>query len=132
MNIKGIDTEACCGTHADNTAEVGWIKLVKTQRISDGIVRLYYVARDRAMQVINTEGQILHNLCKGWGVDQNQIEMTANRFFSDKKHFEALCSKQDQQILQLQAKVLLRDQEQHLFFVKSEQAAPTLYIGFLP
>jgi len=44
VNIAGIDTEACCGTHCDSTAEVGWIKIVKTQRISDGIVRLYYVA----------------------------------------------------------------------------------------
>ena len=44
VNIEGVDTEACCGTHADNTAEVGWIKILKTQRISDGIVRLEYVA----------------------------------------------------------------------------------------
>lgn len=44
VNIEGIDTEACCGTHCDNTAEVGWIRLLKSQRISDGIVRLYYVA----------------------------------------------------------------------------------------
>lgn len=44
VNIEGIDTEACCGTHADNTAEVGWIRMIKTCRISDGIVRLYYVA----------------------------------------------------------------------------------------
>jgi alanyl-tRNA synthetase len=30
VDIEGIDTEACCGTHADNTAEVGWIRVVKT------------------------------------------------------------------------------------------------------
>lgn len=30
VNIEGIDTEACCGTHANNTAEVGWIKMIKT------------------------------------------------------------------------------------------------------
>jgi Alanyl-tRNA synthetase len=23
VNIEGTDTEACCGTHCDNTAEVG-------------------------------------------------------------------------------------------------------------
>jgi len=55
VNIEGIDTEACCGTHADNTAEVGWIKIIKTQRISDGIVRLYYVAHERAIDVLNGE-----------------------------------------------------------------------------
>lgn len=30
VNIKGVDTEACCGTHADSTAEVGWIKIIKS------------------------------------------------------------------------------------------------------
>jgi alanyl-tRNA synthetase len=30
VNIEGIDTEACCGTHCDSTAEVGWIKIVKS------------------------------------------------------------------------------------------------------
>lgn len=49
VNIEGIDTEACCGTHLDSTAEVGWIRLIKSQRISDGIVRLYYVAQERAI-----------------------------------------------------------------------------------
>ena len=29
VDIEGVDTEACCGTHCDNTAEVGWIKLLK-------------------------------------------------------------------------------------------------------
>jgi alanyl-tRNA synthetase len=49
VDIAGVDTEACCGTHADNTAEVGWIRILKSQRISDGIVRLYYVAQERAI-----------------------------------------------------------------------------------
>jgi len=30
VNIEGVDTEACCGTHCDNTAEVGWVKIIKT------------------------------------------------------------------------------------------------------
>lgn len=49
VDIAGVDTEACCGTHADNTAEVGWVRILKSQRISDGIVRLYYVAQERAI-----------------------------------------------------------------------------------
>lgn len=71
VNIQGIDTEACCGTHADNTAEVGWIRIIKSQRISDGIVRLYYVARNRAIEVLNQENNILNSLCETWGVDQS-------------------------------------------------------------
>lgn len=93
VNIAGVDTEACCGTHADNTAEVGWIKIIKSQRISDGIVRLYYVARERAIEVLNNETQILTNLCKTWGVDQNQIDQTANRFFHEYKRLTTVTKK---------------------------------------
>lgn len=53
VQIDGVDTEACCGTHCDSTAEVGWIRMIKSGRISDGIVRLYYVAGERAIEVMN-------------------------------------------------------------------------------
>jgi alanyl-tRNA synthetase len=95
VNIEGVDTEACCGTHADNTAEVGWVRLIKTSRISDGIVRLYYVARDRAIEVMNTEAKIMNTLCETWGVDQSQIEQTASRFFNEYKKLSAQTKKQD-------------------------------------
>ena len=55
VDIVGVDTEACCGTHCDNTAEVGWIKIMKTQRISDGILRLYCVAYEKAIVAMNKE-----------------------------------------------------------------------------
>jgi alanyl-tRNA synthetase len=62
VNIQGVDVEACCGTHADNTAEVGWVRILKSQRISDGIVRLTYVAQERAIDVLTAESGILVNL----------------------------------------------------------------------
>lgn len=70
VDIAGIDTEACCGTHCDSTAEVGWIKIIKSARISDGVVRLYYVAYERAIEELNKERDILNNLCDTWGINQ--------------------------------------------------------------
>jgi len=70
VNIEGVDTEACCGTHCDNTAEVGWVRLTKTTRISDGIVRLYYVAQEKAIEALNHEHGILTKLKESWGIDQ--------------------------------------------------------------
>mmetsp|Transcript_3506 Transcript_3506/g.5264 ORF Transcript_3506/g.5264 Transcript_3506/m.5264 type:complete len:262 (-) Transcript_3506:30-815(-) len=132
VNIEGIDTEACCGTHCDSTAEVGWIKLVKSQRISDGIVRLYYVAYERAIDVMNGEMQIMNSLCDTWGVDQTQILPTANRFFNEYKKLSTVTKKQDQQILNLQVKFVLSSQDDKFFYVKSDQESPTLYFSFLP
>lgn len=76
VDIEGIDTEACCGTHVDNTSEIGWIKIVKTTRVSDGVVRLYYVAGERAMQELNKESQLIYDMCQMWGVDNSQLYST--------------------------------------------------------
>jgi len=53
VNIEDTDVEACCGTHCDTTSEVGWIKLLCTKRISDGIVRLYFVAGEKTIDRLN-------------------------------------------------------------------------------
>jgi alanyl-tRNA synthetase len=96
VNIEGVDTEACCGTHCDSTAEVGWLKLQKAQRISDGIVRLYYVAHEKAIEKMNEEQDIMNSLCLTWGVDNTQILPTANRFFNEYKRLTNVTKKQDQ------------------------------------
>jgi len=131
VNIEGVDTEACCGTHCDSTAEVGWIKLIKTQRISDGIVRLYYVAQERAITMMNKEMDIMNALCDTWGVDQTQIEPTAIRFFNEYKRLSNETKKQAEQIVNLQLKYALKSDDK-FFFAKSEHEAPTLYFSYLP
>ena len=101
VDIEGVDTEACCGTHADNTAEVGWVRILKSSRISSGIVRLEYVAQERAIEVLNTEAGILNDLCEVWDVSQEQIKDTALRFFNDSKRLKVDNAKKEQQILDL-------------------------------
>jgi alanyl-tRNA synthetase len=81
VHIDSTDTEACCGTHCDNTSEVGLIRILKTGRISDGILRLYYVAGKRALEKISEEAEILHELCDSWAVQQSELVSTASRFF---------------------------------------------------
>lgn len=81
VNIEGVDVEACCGTHCDNTNEVGWIKIFKSARVSDGILRLYYVANKRVLKALNEEATVINNLKDLWGISQNEIVPTAKRFF---------------------------------------------------
>jgi alanyl-tRNA synthetase len=60
VNIEGTDVEACCGTHCDNTSEVGWVKIIAAKRIADGIVRLYFVAGERSIVQLNEETKIIN------------------------------------------------------------------------
>jgi alanyl-tRNA synthetase len=44
VEVPGVDVEACGGTHLNNTAETGRIKIIKSQKIQDGVVRLKFTA----------------------------------------------------------------------------------------
>ncbi len=48
VSIKGVDVEACGGTHLLNTKHVESIKIVRADRIQDGVNRLEYTAGDAA------------------------------------------------------------------------------------
>jgi|YelNatPaOPRAMG01_1025707.scaffolds.fasta_scaffold20339_2 alanyl-tRNA synthetase len=44
QRIDDFDVEACGGTHCSHTGEVGYIKLLKAERLQDGVERLEFVA----------------------------------------------------------------------------------------
>ncbi len=44
VDIEGWDVEACGGTHFDRTGELDSIKIIRSKRIQDGVVRLEYKA----------------------------------------------------------------------------------------
>ena len=61
VNIDGWDVEACGGTHVKKTGEIGLIKILKTERIQDGVVRLEFVSGNNAMQYVQAQdSQLLH------------------------------------------------------------------------
>jgi alanyl-tRNA synthetase len=61
VNIDGWDVEACGGTHVNKTGEIGLIKILKTERIQDGVVRLEFVSGNNALQYVQAQdSQLLH------------------------------------------------------------------------
>lgn len=57
VNIKGVDVEACGGTHLNNTEEAGRIKILKTTKIQDGIDRIEFTAGEEAGKIsVKEEG----------------------------------------------------------------------------
>jgi alanyl-tRNA synthetase len=52
VSIEDFDVEACGGTHTKTTKDVELIKITRTKRIQDGVVRLEFVAGDSAKQYV--------------------------------------------------------------------------------
>lgn len=60
LNIPGIDVEACGGTHLNNTSEVEKIRILKTERIQDGVNRIIFAA-GKMVDAYQKEEQLLYD-----------------------------------------------------------------------
>jgi len=52
VSIEDFDVEACGGTHVKSTKDVELIKITRTKRIQDGVVRLEFVAGKTAQEYV--------------------------------------------------------------------------------
>ena len=130
VNIDDTDVEACCGTHCDNTSEVGWIKILNSKRIADGVVRLYFVAGERTIEKLNEETQIINDLSKMFNISQNQVVETADRIFKNYKKLGNEVNEMQKTILGLQVRYVI-DSKHESIMIQSSEENPTIYFSFL-
>ncbi|MBD3361185.1 alanine--tRNA ligase [Candidatus Woesearchaeota archaeon] len=81
VEIPGIDVEACGGTHLNNTAEAEQIKIIKTTKIKDGVVRIIFAAGDAAKEKEQAEDELAARIANLLGVKENQIPPRAEELF---------------------------------------------------
>jgi alanyl-tRNA synthetase len=95
VEIEGYDVEACGGLHCHTTGELNFIKIIKAERIQDGVVRLTFMADKPALEQVQKIDKIVKDLMELWGVQQDEIYKTAERFFSESKRFRELYEKSE-------------------------------------
>lgn len=94
VEIEDNDVEACCGTHCDSTSQVGWIKILNSKRIADGVVRIQLVAGDKVFEYLQNDQKILNDLMQLWGIPLQEINQTAFSFFQRYKKQKTLIKEQ--------------------------------------
>ena len=57
VSIGDLDIEACGGTHVANTSDIEQIKITKTKRIQDGVVRIEFVSGNSAKEFVKKKKQ---------------------------------------------------------------------------
>ena len=82
IEIPEVDVECCGGTHLDNTSKVGVIKIVKSTKVQDGIVRLVFTAGKAAKVVEAGTQNVLEDLCHLLDCNENQIPGRACELFT--------------------------------------------------
>ncbi len=97
VNIENWDVEACGGLHCSNTLETGYIKIIGTKRIQDGIVRIEFTAGKPSIKEIQRNDEIIAEISSFLRTPKKELPKTVERFFNqikrDKKEIEKLRKK---------------------------------------
>jgi alanyl-tRNA synthetase len=106
LNIPGIDVEACGGTHINNIKEIEKVRILKTERIADGVDRITFAAGKMADAYQKEESDVyqriidllqpvvsisrheniseqLREAAKIFSVSPDQLEKTLQRFLTE-------------------------------------------------
>jgi len=74
VEIPGWDAEACAGLHVENTEDVGIIKIIKTERIQDGVERLIFAAGPAALPYIQEDWRLVRSVAGILGAPVEMVE----------------------------------------------------------
>ena len=88
VTIEGWDVEACAGTHCERTGEIGTVKILQTQRIQDGVIRIEFVAGLPALRVMQERSALLETLRERLNSDEEHIIHSVEKLSSDLRSME--------------------------------------------
>jgi alanyl-tRNA synthetase len=96
----GADVQACAGTHTTSTGKVGPLRIVKTERIQDGVERFEFAAGIAAILYDQERDAIVTKASKTLRVPPEQLPSTTSRFFEEWKEL----GKENEELGELKAK----------------------------
>ncbi|WP_297498073.1 alanine--tRNA ligase [Thermococcus sp.] len=85
LKIEDWDVQACGGTHLPNTGLIGPIKILRTERIQDGVERIIFAAGEAAITWMQETERILKRTAEVFRVPPEKVPETAERFFNEWK-----------------------------------------------
>jgi alanyl-tRNA synthetase len=83
------DVEACAGTHLKRTGEIGFIKIVYTERIQDGVERLGYAVGLQALKAVQHQERVLWKVSETLGAPLEKLDKTAEKLMKELKEINA-------------------------------------------
>ncbi len=93
VEIPKWDAEACGGTHVARTSDVALIKILRSTRIQDGVVRLEFAAGQAALEAVRKQSQDVHHAAEILGVPTDQLVPATERIVSEWKELRKLAQR---------------------------------------
>ena len=79
------DVEACAGTHLKSTGEVGFIKIIHSERVQDGVERLEYSVGIEGVKAVQKSEKLLMKLSETLNAPLEKLDQTAERIVKELK-----------------------------------------------
>jgi alanyl-tRNA synthetase len=83
------DVEACAGTHLKSTGEIGFIKIIHSERVQDGVERLVYSVGIPALKAVQENEQLLWKVSEILNAPLEKLDKTAEKLVKDLKEANA-------------------------------------------
>ncbi len=103
----GRDVQACGGTHCTTTGEVGAIKILRVDRIQDGVERLEFSAGISAIEQMQKRDEILNLASRTLRVTPEKLPETVQRFFEEWKSQKKQIEKMAEELAVLRSREIL-------------------------
>jgi alanyl-tRNA synthetase len=101
------DVEACGGTHVKNTGEIGLIKVLKNERVQDGVERLIFAAGSAALKAIQDRQAILERSAAALDAPLEKVDEYAKSISEEKDRLTKRLQDVREQLAAVESKDLL-------------------------
>lgn len=108
VKIADIDINACGGTHLRNTAELGLLKIIRTEKAKSG-TRVYFLCGNRAMEHFDLLQSVTDQLTKSLNAPAAELAEAAAAVLGDRKDKEKQLKKIGLELLKLEVENLEAD-----------------------
>jgi alanyl-tRNA synthetase len=85
VKVGDWDVEACAGTHLKSTGEIGFIKIVHSERVQDGVERLEYSIGVPAVKAVQESEKLLVKLSETLSAPTEKLNQTAEKLVRELK-----------------------------------------------
>ncbi|MGB9854085.1 MAG: alanine--tRNA ligase [Candidatus Bathyarchaeales archaeon] len=83
VKIGDWEVEACAGTHIKNTGEIGFIKIIHSERIQDGVERLVYALGIHALRAVQKNEELLWRVSEILNAPLEKLDKTAEKLVKE-------------------------------------------------
>ncbi len=99
VKIGDYDVEGCGGTHVKKTGEIGFVKILKEERIQDGVSRIMFTSGFGALEHVQYMEDILNDASDILKVETEKLPNTVQRFFNEWKDLKKFKEKAEQEMI---------------------------------